>query len=258
MGRLNDVRDYWDTHHLGTQFLEKDDLVPGTKEYFVEFDKSMERWEYKNELMDWLAEKYPNGKSLEVGCGLGQDLTKFARRGFQVTGIDLAKSVAQMAALHLQAYDLSGNVMQGNAQDLAFPDDTFDVVYSMGVLQHTPDIQEAINEIHRVVKPGGMAVVVVYYRYSWFNLLSKVASVNVEFEDKDPPIINTYSRRGLRGFFKQYSSAEVTLEYLYPKPTPRTGFLAGLYNNVFVKGIRIVPQFIMRNFGWHAVVKAVK
>jgi ubiquinone/menaquinone biosynthesis C-methylase UbiE len=258
LSKLNEVQDYWDSHHLGTQFLESDQHAPGTKEYFVEFDNSMERWEYKNRLMDWLAQKYPNGKSLEVGCGLGQDLTKFAQRGFRVTGLDLAKSVAQMAALHLEAYGLSGNVLQGNAQELAFPDNTFDVVYSMGVLQHTPDIQQAINEILRVLKPGGMAVVVVYHRYSWFNLLSKIASVNVEFEDGDPPIINTYSRRELHRFFSGYSDAEVDLEYLYPKPTPRKGFLPFFYNQVFVNGIRIVPQFIMRNFGWHAVAKAVK
>lgn len=189
---------------------------------------------------------------------MGQDLCKLAGRGMNVTGIDLAPSVAQLAQLHFEAYDLQGEAMQGNAEALQFGDGSFDVVYSCGVLGHTPNTQQAINEIHRVARDGGLAVVVLYYRYSWFNLISKLGKTNIEFEDEDPPKVSIYSRRELRDLFSRFKEAEFSLEYCYPSPTPRKGALAAFYNNIFVPGARLVPYFIMKNFGWHAVVKAQK
>ena len=106
-----------------------------------------------------------------------------------------------MARQHLKVYDLEGEAFQGNAEQLEFSDASFDVAYSCGVLQHTPHIQRAVDEIHRVISSRGMAVVVVYYRYSWFNLVSKLGRANVEFEDQDPPIINKYSKGELRKIF---------------------------------------------------------
>jgi len=252
------VEEYWDSHHLGTQFYSEASATPGSKEYFQGFDQAMERWEYKNQLIDWIANEYPKGRLLEVGCGLGQDLTKFAMQGLSVTGIDLAPSVAKMALLHLRAYGLEGLALQGNAEQLSFPDASFDVVYSCGVLQHTPDIQQAVNEIHRVTQERGLAVVVVYYRYSWFNLISKFGRVNIEFEDRDPPIINKYSKRDLRRTFSSFQEVDIALEYIYPSPTPREGFLAAIYNRVFIPASTTIPYAVMKNFGWHAVVKARK
>ena len=136
---LKNVENYWDTHHLGTQFIEENSSIEvGSREYFLKFDEAMERWSYKNELIDQIASSHKNGKLLEVGCGLGQDLAKFGKKGLQVTGIDLANSVVTMASKHLQAYDLKGNFLQASAENLSFPDNSFYVVYSCGVLQHTP------------------------------------------------------------------------------------------------------------------------
>lgn len=259
MDKLKQVQEYWDSHHLGTQFLNDDDSVEvGSKEYFVQFDRSMERWEYKNRLIDWIASRYQKGMLLEVGSGLGQDLAKFAKRGFSVTGIELARTVADMARKHLGVYNLKGTVLQGNAEALGFLENKFDVAYSCGVLQHTTNMQRAIDEIHRVVRKGGLAVVIVYYRYSWFNLLSKIAKVNVEFEDKDAPIINTYSKKELYHIFSRFKRVEINLEYCYPTPTPRKGLLPSMYNRIFIPILNSIPYFIMKNFGWHIVVKARK
>ena len=251
-GQTKQVQEYWDSHHLGTQFLLETAAEPGSREYFLQFDQAMERWEYKNRLIDWIAARYPRGRLLEVGCGLGQDLTKFAMRGLSVTGTDLAPSVAKMALQHLEAYELAGTALQGDALQLGFGDDSFDVVYSCGVLQHTPDIQQGVNEIHRVTRTGGLAVVVVYYRYSWFNLISKLGKANIEFEDEDPPISNAYSKRDLRRLFSRFRDVDITLEYCYPSATPRRGLLATMYNRVFIPTLKAIPYAVMKNFGWHA------
>jgi ubiquinone/menaquinone biosynthesis C-methylase UbiE len=253
-----EVQEYWDSHRLGTQFLRNVTDAHDTPKYFVELDKAMERWDYKNEMFDWLASHFKGGVLLEVGCGLGTDLVKLGKRGFSIIGIDLAPTVVAMARNHLETYGLTGTVLRGNAESLAFPSEKFDIVYSSGVLQHTPNIQKAVNEIHRVIRRGGIAVVIVYYRYSWFNLLRSLTNSNVEFEDKDPPIINTYSKRQLRRIFSIFESVQLEIRYSYPTPTPRQGFLPRIYNQIFIPALKCVPYGISKHFGWHIVVKARK
>lgn len=258
MDSLKRVQKYWDTHHLGTQFLPKTSAQVGTEEYFLQLDKEMERWEYKNRLVDWIVSTYQNGLLLEVGCGLGHDLVKFAKLGLNVTGIELAKSVAILAKKHLDVYMMKGSVIQGNVENLSFPNERFDVVYASGVLQHTPDIKRAVNEIYRVIRKGGMAIAIVYYRYSWFNLLAALGRVNIEFEDEDPPITNTYSKSELYGIFSIFDEVEINLEYCYFTPTQRRGFLPYTYNHIFIPIVKSIPYSVMKNFGWHAIVRAQK
>jgi SAM-dependent methyltransferase len=250
------VQQYWDSHPLGTQFLDGPASAAGLD--FRQLDRVMDRWEYKPSLRDTIAARFPGGSLLEVGCGLGTELVEFARRGLAVTGIDLAPAVVGMAKRHLDAYDLPGEVRRGNAQALDFGDAAFDVVYSSGVLQHVPDIGKAVDEIHRVLRVGGLAVCIVYHRYSWFNVLRHVAGAHVEFEDADPPIIHTYARRGLRRIFGAFRHVSVSTEYHYPSPTPRRGVMPGLYNEVLVPLMARVPRALIRPFGWHLVVSAIK
>lgn len=252
------VQEYWDSHPLGTQFLSENCANIEFVQHFVELDNAMERWSYKNEIVDWLANKFKTGLLLEIGCGLGTDLVKFGKRGFSIVGIDLAPTVVAMARRHLKAYRLPGMITQGNGESLAFRSETFDVVYSCGVLQHTPNIEKAVNEIHRVVRKGGIAVVIVYHRYSLFNLLRITTNTNVEFEDKDPPIINTYSKKELYRIFSMFEQVEINVEYCYPTPTLRKGILPYIYNNGFIPIMTRIPHAIIKNFGWHVVVKAQK
>jgi ubiquinone/menaquinone biosynthesis C-methylase UbiE len=252
------VQEYWDSHHLGSQFLTGDSARAGSSEYFVELDRAMNRWAYKEHLIDSVSSEFCGGSLLEVGCGQGCDLVKFARRGMNVFAIDLAPTVADMARAHLKAYGLQGTVLQGDAENLMLASDRFDVVYSCGVLQHTPSIEQAVGEIRRVLRTGGLAIVILYYRYSWFNLLKNVGRVNVEFEDKDPPIGNTYTKRMLKRIFSQFERVDIQLEYCYPTPTPRSGLHATLYNRILIPCLEAIPNAVIRHFGWHVVVKAQK
>jgi SAM-dependent methyltransferase len=255
-GLLTSVQRYWDTHPLGTQFVAG--AAPASPGAFAALDRAMGRWDYKPALLDGIAARYAGRALLEVGCGLGTDLAQLARRGLAVTGIDLAPTVAEMANQHLRAYRLPGEVLVGNAEALGFRDGSFDVVYSSGVLQHVPDIGRAVAEIHRVLRDGGLAVCIVYHRYSWFNALRHVARVNVEFEDADPPIIHTYSRRQARRLFSAFRAVRIRAEYDRPSPTPRGGALSAAYNHLFVPAMRRAPRALTRPFGWHLVVEAVR
>ena len=104
---------------------------------------------------------------LEIGCGCGSDAERFARAGADYTAVDLTKAAVGITRRRFQLAGLEGRFVQGDAENLPFADDSFNLVYSHGVLHHTPDTPRAIREAHRVLSPGGRAVIMLYYRDSF-------------------------------------------------------------------------------------------
>jgi ubiquinone/menaquinone biosynthesis C-methylase UbiE len=127
----------------------------------------------------WMAEELDyaatRGKRvLDVGCGQGIDVVEYAFAGAEVVGIDLTPRHVELARKHLTLMGLEGMVTRADAESLPFADDVFDQVSSNGVLHHTPDMGAALREMHRVTKPGGAAVIVVYNRSSLHYWLDQV------------------------------------------------------------------------------------
>lgn len=92
---------------------------------------------------------------LEIGVGLGADHQRFAEAGADLYGIDLTERAVEHTRRRLALFELESRLAIGDAEDLAFPDEAFDQVYSWGVLHHSPDTPKAIDEVWRVLKPGG-------------------------------------------------------------------------------------------------------
>jgi ubiquinone/menaquinone biosynthesis C-methylase UbiE len=111
---------------------------------------------------------------LDVGCGQGIDVVQYARAGARVRGIDLTPRHVDLARMHVAALGLEAEIAVADAEALPFDDRSFDRVSSNGVLHHTPDILAAIREIHRVLRPGGEARVLVYNRWSFHYWLFQV------------------------------------------------------------------------------------
>jgi ubiquinone/menaquinone biosynthesis C-methylase UbiE len=101
-------------------------------------------------------------KVLEVGVGAGTDHLKFARAGAKCTGIDFTKAAIDLTRRRLRAERLDSRLLRADAESLPFPDNRFDVVYSWGVIHHTPDTPRAAREILRVLRPGGRFCVMIY------------------------------------------------------------------------------------------------
>jgi len=169
--------EHWSRIPIGTQtagFASREDAF--TKEYFEEHA----RFRY-DVYAPWLRsvarfDGYRGKKILEVGCGIGTDLLEFARGGAAVTGLDLTPRHLQLAQLRFDLFGQKVNLVNGDAETLCFTDNSFDFVFSNGVLHHTPDTQAAIDEIHRVLKPGGEALIILYHRNSlayYFGILLK-------------------------------------------------------------------------------------
>lgn len=103
---------------------------------------------------------------LEIGVGLGADHQQFAAAGAELYGIDLTERAVEHTGRRLAAFGLSSRLAVGDAERLQFPDDHFDVVYSWGVLHHSPATDRAVAEVWRVLRPGGHARVMIYHKWS--------------------------------------------------------------------------------------------
>ncbi len=108
-----------------------------------------------------------NGKRvLEIGCGNGADGVMFAKHGAVYTGVDLTQAAIDATRQHFGVLGLPGAFEIQNAEHLTFADESFDFVYSHGVLHHTPHPDVAFQEVYRVLKPGGKAVLMLYHKHS--------------------------------------------------------------------------------------------
>jgi SAM-dependent methyltransferase len=113
-----------------------------------------------------------NGRRvLEIGVGLGADHQRFAEAGAELYGIDLTERAVMHTRRRLALFSLETNLSTGDAENLNFPNDFFDLVYSWGVLHHSPDTRGAVAEVHRVLKPGGEARIMIYNKWSMIGLM---------------------------------------------------------------------------------------
>jgi SAM-dependent methyltransferase len=251
---LGDVKRYWSTH---VNDIEVVTAPVGSPEFLEELER------YRYEKMPYLrdivrAPSWRGKRVLEIGCGPGMDLLQLAGAGARVTGMDLTPPAVRLAKRHLQIRKLPGSVLEGNAEISPFADNTFDAVYSHGVLHHTVDTQRAIDEVHRVLKPGGEAVIMLYHRLSWFWLLSKATRTPVEHADADAPIVRVYSTGEVRRLFHKFSKVDVATER-FPAKTKKFKGLKGLgFNGVFVPIFNALPTSITGRWGWHLMIYAKK
>src|SRR4030042_560221 len=156
------IQEYWQNNPCGTQFgKNKED----TKQYFSKIEEhrySVEPFIYSFAQFD----KWHGKRVLEVGIGSGTDHIQFGRSGALITGIDITYAAAELTQKRFELEGLKANVLQADAEFLPFREESFDFIYSWGVIHHTPDTQKAIDEIYRVCKKGEKICVMIYHRYS--------------------------------------------------------------------------------------------
>lgn len=177
----SEIRDWWAASpmtyardHGTTEYQLPDGTVErvdiGSKRFFELADETFYRW---NEALHEPARPfakifdYAAGKRvLEIGCGMGCMAMNWARHGAKVTAIDLNPVAVAQTKKRFKVFGLEGDIREADAEHLPFPDASFDFVYSWGVLHHTPGTRKAIDEIFRVLVPGGKAGLMLYNRNS--------------------------------------------------------------------------------------------
>jgi SAM-dependent methyltransferase len=249
---LEAIRTYWNEHIHDLQIAQH---PVGTKEFFDELAAyRFEKLDYLPRVVDFTA--YKGRRLLEVGCGVGIDLIRFAQYGALVTGVDLADVSIELARKNFALHGLRGDLQVMNGECLDFNDDGFDAVYAHGVLQYTNDPDRMIYEIYRVLRPGGEALLMVYNRYSWLNLLARLGGVTLEHADA--PVLRKYSRHEFRRMLRPFSQVTIIPERFPVKTRLHHGIRAVVYNTVFVSAFHLLPKPLVRPFGWHLMARVLK
>jgi ubiquinone/menaquinone biosynthesis C-methylase UbiE len=254
------VREFWEAHPVAADGIP---CEPGTAEFYQSFEKAREVVE-----PGWVQEKvyrygsYAAQRVLDVGCGNGYVLSRYAKGRANVVGVDLTWTGVSLSGQRFRLQNLSGQFLQGNAETLPFHDESFDLVTSMGVLHHVPSMEKAINEIHRVLRPGGEFVIMVYHRNSFYNRVafplyrkfhSKFRGMSAEdmvrhVDGKENPLGRVYSRRSLRQQLSAFPDVNMMVASLPPESVPKIG--------------RYIPQKILdwasKRWGWFLYARAVK
>jgi len=160
---LEKVHGFWNTEACDTGVVPN---AASEAEFYEKFREQRYRTQWHIPLLVPFAEA--KGKDvLEIGIGNGADGVMFALNGGRYTGADLTEAALEATRKHFDVLGLKGTFKKENAEELSFPDQSFDIVYSHGVLHHTPNIERAMDEVWRVLRPGGRAIIMLYHKHSF-------------------------------------------------------------------------------------------
>lgn len=242
---LESVRAYWNEHVADWKIATHE---AGSPEFFAETeDYRFEKLHYLSKVVDFAG--YSGKRVLEVGCGLANDLSRFAKGGAHVTGIDVAPHAIDLARSNFAQRGLEGDfhIMNGEAMEVS--DESFDVVYCHTVLHFTPNPRRMIHEIHRVLKPEGIAILMTLNRHSWMNVLRIV--MKVEVDHLDSPVYRRFTIREFESMLSDFSSVRIVPER-FPVETKVHGGAKGmLFNRMFVGPFNALPRSWTRSTGHH-------
>jgi SAM-dependent methyltransferase len=249
---IEQVRAYWNTH---IHDLDVSTQPPGSRGFFADLDQyHFEKLHHLLRLVDF--DGYRGRSVLDVGCGAGVDLARFARGGADVIGVDVAQSAVELARTNFEQQGLRGRFEVANGEALPFADGTFDLVFAHGVVQYTADPQRLVDECRRVLKPGGKAVFQVYNRVSWLNALSKLMKVGLEHEDA--PVLLKFSIGEFRRLLRGFREVKIVPERFPVRSRLHGGWKGAVYNGVFVGTFNVLPRPLVRRFGWHLLAFCTK
>lgn len=239
--KIDDVKDFWNSNPLCAAHVP---FPPGSKEFFEHYDRLREEIETPavSEAIHEYA-RFKGKRVLDVGCGNGYVLSRYARAGAEVYGIDLTPAALKITEARFSFEGKKVNLTEGNAEELPYPDRSFDCVTSMGVLHHTPHTQKAIDEIFRVLKPGGLFVIMLYHRRSalyqsgmrlWSIVQGKPLSQKLnEYDGPGNPLGKAYSRSEMRQMLKRFENVNIF-----------SGFIHGTHFVPFFG--RLLPQKLIK------------
>ena len=267
MHSLQDVKEYWDRRPCNIRHSTK---PVGTRDYFDE----VEARKYFVEPHIPVFANFPRwrGKDvLEIGCGIGTDSVNFARNGANLTIVELSSESLAITRKRLELEQLRANLVNGNAEELDEllpPGKKFDLIYSFGVIHHTPHPERVVNAITKRLKAGGELRIMVYARHSWKvlwiyacygwrepwnwrKLVSKYSEAEI-----GSPVSYVYSCREARELLRNLEILSMRKDHIFPYYIPdyvryrytKNWYFRWLPNSWF--------QWLERRLGWHLLIVA--
>jgi ubiquinone/menaquinone biosynthesis C-methylase UbiE len=256
------VREYWESHPLGLQYVTDSSLEIGSSEFFAHIKPWMNPYKFP-----WIMERIEREAAilrdkhlLEIGCGMGYDSLEFLKRGVRVTATDLTSQAVEFTRRHFGIEGVQAeDVRSANVLNLPFDDNTFDSVWANGVLHATGNTPRAIEEVRRVLKPGGRAIISHFYRKpSWMYFLHRWGKENIEYKEEDPPVNDFYTEKEILAMFDGFEIVEAVQEHYRALPVCRNGLKANFYKYIFKPTYNLIPEGIAKKFAYKFSVTAFK
>ena len=240
------VRDYWDKNVANWKVANE--LKPGSPAFFQEVERyRFEKLSYLEKRVDYAA--YQGKHLLDVGCGLGTDLSRFAAGGAVTTGIDISPVAVELAKKNFAWRNLPGKFAVMDGEALTFPDDSFDFIYCHTVFHFTANPTALVAEIRRVLKPGGEALIMTINRRSWLYFLHQIAGVKLDY--MDAPAFHKYSFDEFKQATDVFSQNDLIVERFPVHTEVHSGLKATLYNRFFVDFYNAMPNWRIGKSGYH-------
>jgi 2-polyprenyl-3-methyl-5-hydroxy-6-metoxy-1,4-benzoquinol methylase len=265
---IEQVRAFWDQRPCNIRHSPR---PVGTREYFDEVEA---RKYFVEPHIPHFAqfERWQGKRVLEIGCGIGTDTINFARHGAQVTAVELSQKSLEVARQRAELYGLEDRIRfyLGNAEEISefVPVEPYDLVYSFGVIHHTPQPERVIEQMHHYVQPGSTIKIMVYHRYSWKVLWILLTYGKGRFWQLDElvashseaqtgcPVTYTYSPQKAQRLLSGFEIVDSQVEHIFPYRI--ADYVQ--YRYVKVWYFRLMPKplfrWLERHFGWHLCVTA--
>lgn len=263
------VRSFWEANPVAAAGIAAE---PGSAAFFAQFDAlreapDCEPWDLSNRVHGYT--QAAGKRVLDIGCGNGYVLAQYARHGAEAHGIDLTDTALSLSRRRFQLAGLVGDFQRTDGDTIPFPDASFDVVCSMGVLHHIEDPRPMLDEMHRVLRPGGEIIVMMYHRHSWKHLvvhplkrlvdpryrgksLAQVLNMN---DGPDCPLALVYSRSELRSLLSRFSDVRFDCNQL----SWRQLFLVPRLGDALAPYLPSCSESIFaRHLGWNLYARARK
>jgi SAM-dependent methyltransferase len=255
------IRDFWNADPCGTRYLNG-------KEDFEAHARA--RYRLEPHICDFAQFRNSRGlKVLEIGVGMGADYLEWLKAGALASGIDLSAASIERARQRCVTAGYQPDLRVADAEQLPFPDNSFDVVYSYGVMHHSPNTPQCVREARRVLKPGGQARIMVYHHPSmtgamlWlrYGLLRSRSLRQSVFEHLESPGTKTYTRAEALALFDGFADVSMRLVFspgdlLLHQPSPR--FQSAFYRLVWKLFPRTLVRTLGRRWGLFLLITATK
>lgn len=252
--KINEVYNFWNERPCNIRHSNKE---IGTKEYFEEVSKR--KYIVEPHIIDFANFKQYDGKDvLEVGCGIGTAAQSFIENGANYTGIDLSDRSIEIAKQRLSIFNLNGTLFQANIEELNnIENKEFDLIYSFGVLHHTPNIDIAIRNIFKMLKVGGEFKLMLYAKNSLKNFEIQDGLDQYEAQN-GVPIANVYTNDEIHSILKDFKNISIKQTHIFPYKIEEYKKYIYEKKDYFKHMPQDVFNCLEKNLGWHLCITCNK
>jgi len=254
---IETVKSYWNNRPCNIRHSTQ---KIGTKEYFDEVEK---RKYFVEPHIPGFAqfERWKGKKVLEVGCGIGTDTINFARAGADVTAVDLSDESLKLARQRAEVFGFADKIKfyQANAENLTsyVPVETFDLVYSFGVIHHTPVPENAIKQIEHYMNSNSELRMMMYAKNSWKNIMIEAGYDQPEAQN-GCPIAYTYTGEEIKKLLERFEVLNIQHDHIFPFVVEK--YIKYEYEIVpwFAAMPKQMFEALEKKLGWHLLITAKK